>query len=210
MHHVTLAAAGAAILLAGPAPARCPEPGDLAAGGIVIEESDGVFATYRAAGPHMVHMQRDASDGYQWMQMLVQGVHLSLSAPIYNGFPALQESTNYAFREPAAEMPVPAPGLTWETSYGIYLSDYLSGYDRTDSETMKQSWAAAPETMQFGECSYEVLRGTARYEFDDGGWGEEELWYFPALGIAHVASWRDNDYPDPDRYDIVSIQAGGQ
>ncbi|KPP83761.1 MAG: hypothetical protein HLUCCA08_08140 [Rhodobacteraceae bacterium HLUCCA08] len=207
MHQATLTAVGAAILLGGPAMARCPETGDLAAGGIVIEESGGVTATFRAAGPHVVHLQREEAGGYQAMQMLGQGVNLMLAAPINGGLPALQDSTNYAFREPAAEMPVPAPGLIWQTSYGIYASDHWSGYDRVDTETMKQGWAATAEQMTFGDCTLEVLRGTARYEFGDDGWGEEELWYFPALGLAHVASWRDIDFPDPDNYEILAIRA---
>lgn len=189
--------------LAGPAWARCPTGADLATGGIIVEEPNGFYTLFRASGEHLVHGEQGDDLGPNTVILLARGVHLFFSAPVYGEFPALDEAINYAIPMTAEQMPAPEPGLNWEVTYMVAAH---SGYGAdTWSETMTQNWADMTETLTIGDCTYEVLRGTAHYDWDDGE-GTEDLIYFTDLGITHVAGWTDPELETSESYEIADIR----
>ena len=185
------------ILCPAVAMAECPTGTDLDAG-IAMRDSDGYAYVFRRQSDDVVVQQGTGPDGYQFRNLLGQGSHVLQLADWENGAIVTDSIINYSYPMPPAEMPVPAPGLTWQ------VQTTINSYGEFYTEAQSQVWGQ-PGSLIIGSCSYEVIPGQITYksELDTI---REQISFLPDLGIGLLVAYSDGSGYD-DQFTFISIEA---
>ena len=185
-------------LIASPAWADCPVSADLA-GGIRMEQSDGVVEVYRQFKPDIVEVISDFQDGYISRTLLGRGVYVLELSDIVSGNIDPDSRSTFAFPVATAELPLPAAGATWDVQTAARDS-----YDIW-SETISITWGDLTK-VNYGACSYDMIPGTFAYRSDTYD-HNEVIHYLPELGLGVLYSYVDDDMDAPDFFRVTRISS---
>lgn len=185
------------LMLAAPAWATCPTAADLSAG-VQLTLDDGTVETYRMTAPHVVEVSVDQGDGIVSKTMLAKGIYVLSFFDEENGVVDPDSRTNIAFPVNADEIPLPDP--LSNASFDTALFEGGAFY----KERLIVDWGAQT-TVTAGACTYDMIPGQLSYKSDDYD-HEEVVHYMPALGIASLYSYFDDDMDAPDVYAVVKIE----
>lgn len=171
-------------IAASPAAADCPTAADLA-GGIRAVISDGGQEVYRTIGQNRVEVKNDYGDGYITTVLLAHGVYVLEVSETENGRPVPDSRSVTRYPVALDKLPLPAPGASWKVE--VQVTDA----NGTSAEQETHRWDQVSSYTRDG-CTYDALSGTIRYDYDDG-WYQEELLYFSEMGIAVLVASDDSD-----------------
>jgi len=176
--------AGLAIALlaaAGPGPAAaddCPGPDDPGAG-VFVAYADGVLSRFvRLAGGRVVEdafFDPGFAEGYRYVT--AGGLLPVESYDILDGVVDAGSRTDTVYPMPVADFPAPVAGLVWRAE-----AEVRSQRDGNFRQLVTLN-IGSPQEARYGECGYDVLPVTLRYQ-DEVSDSEELLDFVLALGIA--------------------------
>ncbi len=192
---IRLAAALACI--GGAAQAACPVAGDLAGGiRMVLEGGDAELFTLGDTG--LVESRLTQAEGRETRFTYARGAYLLESIEHDSGSLRPDSRVTFAFPMRPEETPEPGPGRGW----GVRM---VANYGDGPVVEMLGVSFGAPETVELGGCSLEVLPMEQRI-FEGGALvAREERHFLPVLGFSYPVAWHEDDRVD--RYDYVSIEA---
>jgi hypothetical protein len=194
----------ALLLAAGPAAAAaddCPLPDDLGAG-VFVSYADGVLSRFvRDAGGRVFEdafFDPDFAEGYRYVT--AGGLLPLVSYDILDGLVDPDSRTDTDYPMPEAVFPAPAAGLVWRAE-----AEVRSQRDGNFRQLVTLN-IGSPREARYGECAYEVLPVTLRFQ-DEISDSEEHLDFVLALGIAvfRAGGVTGQDY---DVHDPVAIFRG--
>lgn len=185
----------ALLLLSTPALADCPDAGDLASG-IQVGEDDGTVHIFRDLGNGVVEQTGTYTDGYTFRTLLAQGVHVLQLSDTENGKVIPDSIANTAYPDNAADLPVPAAGMTWQ------VNTTINAYGDIYAEEQSQVWGQ-PTSLSVGACTFNALPGKITY-VSDGDVIVESLYFLPDAGFALLVGYDDTG-GDPSVYTYTSI-----
>jgi hypothetical protein len=188
----------ACLLAASPVWADCPVADDLATG-IRLTGADGTVEIYRAIDDGLVELRLSYPDGNGDLNLLGQGVYLIEAMPLLADAPDLSDRTIITYPMSPGDMPLPAPGASWDVTIDL---------DDGAQEKVALRWGQI-ERRSYGTCAYDVIRGEGSYA-GIGYRDIEELHYLPELGFAYLASFRAEGDDMADEFTILRIDRAEQ
>lgn len=194
----------AVILAASPAlaQAQCPTAEDLTKG-IRFEIEGGDRETYRSFASGVIAATYESSEPPASRVLLAQGVYLLELVDLAEG-PVGPDSrvqpgsrTTYSYPMKAPDMPVPAPGGSWQVTAAMLSQGEIG------SEKQHYGFGAMTR-ISFGACAYDMFPIEITYPGEDGG-TVDLLHYLPALGLSYLAASTYDG--STDRYNYIAIEA---
>ncbi|WP_375280806.1 hypothetical protein [Pseudooctadecabacter sp.] len=186
-----------ATLIASPAFAQCPTGADLA-NGIVFTTDLGDVETFTQRPNGIVQIDALSSEGAVYRTLLGQGVHVLQLSDLEDGnvLPDSIVSTSYPMA--ASALPVPQPGDNWT------VDTMINAYGDIYPETQTQTWGQQT-TYTVGDCTFDAVPAKFRYD-SDGFTINEDIIYFPTLGLSLLVGYQDTDIPR-EVYTYVDVAA---
>ncbi|GAB5446619.1 hypothetical protein [Gymnodinialimonas sp.] len=203
MRTCTRTAPGAALLyvLSASAALACPTASDLNGAGVRFVGSDGADEVHRRLDAERIEIDYVVDGGTLSRSVLAHGVHLLWYGDIDGAGAVVPDSGATAARAgKLSDLPVPAPGLTWEGSYAF--TDATGTIEETGAMSV-----AEPTPWVLGDCTLTALPVTVVVSDTGGVAYTETMMFVPDLGTAVLVGVTDSGGETAYTYTSVRAEA---
>jgi len=165
-----------------PAAAACVTSADLETG-IRATAEDGETEVFRTIDTNLVENLVDLGDGLVVHYLMVHGLYIIDVYDRENGEILTDTRVVTVHGTDRDALPLPKPKMEWAAT--VAVRDSLG----VVAEEQTYRWGDAT-TVSFGDCSYQGIAGTIRYETEDN-WFVEDVVYLSNVGITLINALTD-------------------
>lgn len=173
----------------------CPTKADLDSG-IRLISADDEIETFTRLSEHVVASEYRYEEGQGTRNLLAQGIYLIQVQDVEDQQLVAGTRATYTYLKIPGQLPIPTPGVNWDTRVVILDEDGLG------SERQSISFGDAGD-YQIGECTYPSVPMTIDYPDDAYS---EQLIYLSDLGLSILIGALDEG-EEPDVYTYTTIEA---